>query len=272
MSSKIVNSITKGADILKGLSEGVDRISDLSVSLQLSKSTVHRLLKTLEESNLVKQDPVTRRYCLGPLIIELASRPIIAHQNLILCAFQDMRDLRDRSGETVVLHIRIGLERICLEELQSLQNIKFTAGKGFVAPIYTGSAGKILLSELEPGDLMLLMRNLHPVPVGPNTITDKKKLLDELEKTKRQGYAVSFGERIPGSASVSVPIRNYISPVALSILGPDNRFSIRRIKAVLEELREKAEHISKRLQVTGERSRVNERQASDRSGSKTISP
>jgi DNA-binding IclR family transcriptional regulator len=68
----IVNSITKGADILRNLSEGIDRISDLSKNLQLSKSTAHRLLKTLEISELVMQDPITRRYYLGPLILKLA--------------------------------------------------------------------------------------------------------------------------------------------------------------------------------------------------------
>ena len=96
---KIVNSITKGADILRNLSDGIDRVSDLSNSLHLRKSTAHRLLKTLEISELVMQDPITRRYFLGPLIPKLASRPIIAHQNLIICAFGEMKHLRDLVGK-----------------------------------------------------------------------------------------------------------------------------------------------------------------------------
>jgi DNA-binding IclR family transcriptional regulator len=247
MPSRTVNSITKGADILRTLSDGTDRISDLSDRLSLSKSTAHRLLKSLETSGLVMQDPITRRYYLGSLILNLASKPIIAHQNLIVSAFEEMKYLRDLCRETVVLHVRIGLERICLEELQSLEAIKYTAGKGFVAPIYTGSAGKILLSELEENEVDLLMKNLHPVPMGPRTITDKRRLLDELKEVKKQGYAISFGERIPGSASLSVPIGNYICPVALSALGPDNRFSWNVMMNFLREMRESASRISKRL-------------------------
>jgi DNA-binding IclR family transcriptional regulator len=247
MPSRTVNSITKGADILRILSDGTDRISDLSNRLSLSKSTAHRLLKSLENSGLVMQDPITRRYYLGPLILNLASKPIIAHQNLIVSAFGEMKHLRDLFRETVVLHVRIGLERICLEELQSLEAIKYTAGKGFVAPIYTGSAGKILLSELEDNELQLLMENLHPVALGPNTITDKGKLLEELKEVKKQGYAISFGERIPGSASLSVPVRNYICPVALSALGPDNRFSFDVMMGSLIELKESASRVSRRL-------------------------
>jgi DNA-binding IclR family transcriptional regulator len=246
-SSKIVNSIVKSADILRILSDGTDRISDLSLRLGLSKGTMHRWLKSLEISGMVMQDPITRRYYLGSLILNLASKPIIAHQNLILCAFEEMRRLRDLSRETVILHIRIGLERICLEELQSLENIKYTAGKGFVTPIYTGSAGKILLSELEDNELQLLMKNIHLVPIGPNSITDKKMLLQELKNARKQGYATSFGERIPGSASISVPIKNYICPVALSILGPDNRFSLEVIMGFLKEIKESASRISRRL-------------------------
>lgn len=211
------NSISKAVDILRILSEGLNRVSDLSNKLNISKGTTHRILKSLEISRMVSQDPVTRRYYLGPLILDLASKPIIAHQDLVVCAFEDMKDLRDISRETVVLHIRIGIERICLEELQSFENIKYTAGKGFIAPIYTGSAGKVLLSELKEDELQLLVRNLHLAPIGPNTITDKQALLKELEKVRRQGYATSFGERVPGSASISVPIKNYVCPVAMSI-------------------------------------------------------
>jgi IclR family KDG regulon transcriptional repressor len=248
-SERIVNSITRGADILRCLSEGMDRITDLSGRLRLSKSTIHRFLKSLEMSSLVMRDPVSRRYYLGPLILDLASNPIVSHQHLTVCAFEDMKYLRDLTGETVVLHIRIGPERICLEELQSFENIRYTAGKGFVAPLYTGSAGKILLSELNDAELHVLLENLHLTPVGPNTITDKKVLLKELEKVRKQGFATSFGERIQGSASISVPIRKYVSPVALSVLGPDNRFSLDRMMKVLGEIRQSASRISKKLEI-----------------------
>jgi len=244
---KTVNSISRGTEILKGLSSGIDRISDLSANLHLSKSTLHRLLKTLELSELVMQDPVTRRYYLGPLILHLASRPVIAHQNLVLRTLGEMERLRDRSKETVVLHIRVGLERLCLEEVQSSENIRYIAGKGTIAPIHTGSAGKVLLAEMADEELEHLLKNLRFVSVGPKTIRDKKVLLKELEKVRKQGYATSFSERLPGGASISVPIRNYVCPVALSILGPDNRFTSKVMGEVLEELKASAKRIALKL-------------------------
>ena len=244
---KTVNSVIKGLDIFKRLSNGTDRISDLSKELHLSKSTVHRLLKTLEISKLVMQDPITHRYYLGPLIHDLAAKPFIAHRRLIFSALNEMEYLRDLTRETTVLHIRIGLDRLCLEETQSPENVKYTAGKGSITPIYIGSAGKVLLSELQEDELQLILKNLRLIPVGPHTITEKKTLVRELEKVKRQGYATSFGEREPGSASISFPVKNYICPVALSILGPDNRFSMKVMMNVLDKMRESAGRISGKL-------------------------
>lgn len=246
-SAKAKNSITRGIEILKSLAEGTDRVTDLATQLGLSKSTTHRLLKSLENTSIVRRDPITRRYYIGPLVLDLASRPIISHQGLTISAFEEMRYLRDLTQETVVLHIRIGLERVCLEELPSFQALKYTAGKGFIAPIYTGSAGKMLLAELNDGELDLLLRNIEYAKIGPNTITDRERLAGEIKKARSQGYAVSFAERVPGSASISVPVKGYICPVALSVLGPENRFPLAVMTEYLEEIKRCSSWISKKL-------------------------
>lgn len=243
---KVVNSIVRAIDILKCLSEGTDTIRDICNETHLSKSTVHRLLKTLEATQLIARDPIRRRYYLGPLILKLASNPLIVHQNLIMHAFAGMKQLRDISGETALLHIRVGLERICLEELESLQDIKFTAGKGVTAPIYLGSAGKILLSEMKDDELGILLRNIHLRPVGPHTITDKGELLRELQKAREQGFSTSYGERLAEGIGISVPIKNYVCPVALSILGPANRIRPRMVDLV-EETKQIGREISDKI-------------------------
>ena len=242
----MTNSIARAADVLEGLYEGINRTTDIADRLNISNSTAHRLLKALERSGFAMRDPVSRRYYLGNLITTLASSPTIAHQNLIVCAFDDMKYLWKVSGETVLLHLRIGVQRICLEELQSQHNIKYIAGKGNVVPIYVGSAGKVLLSELDEKELKLLLKNMTLEPVTAVTITDKEVLVKELEKVRKEGYAVSFGERVPGSASISVPIRNYVCPIALSIIGPDYRLGP-GIPDVLEEMKRSAVRISEKL-------------------------
>jgi DNA-binding IclR family transcriptional regulator len=158
-----------------------------------------------------------------------------------------MRHLRDLTQETVVLHIRIGLERVCLEELPSFQAIKYTSGKGFIAPVYTGSAGKILLAEMNNSELDLLLRNIKYKKIGPNTITDREFLMEEIRKARIDGYAVSFSEWVPGSASISVPVKGYICPVALSVLGPESRLLTSVMMGHLEEIKESSIRISQKL-------------------------
>jgi DNA-binding IclR family transcriptional regulator len=250
-SNNFNNSILRAAGILKCLSDGKDRVIDLSKELNLSRSTVHRLLRSLEKASLVMRDPITRRYYLGVMMWRFASRPIGINQQLIICAFEEMRQLRDLTKETVVLHVRIGLERICIEEMQSVDNIRYTPGKGFVAPLHTGASGKVLLSELPDTELKLMLNKLSFDKVGPNTITDRSVLEMEIQKTRKEGYATSFSERVAGSASISVPVRNYVTPVALGIQGPESRLTLAKMSGFLEEIKGCARRIEKRLKEQG---------------------
>ena len=244
--SQIINAIVRGSDVLQCLSEGIDRIADISQKLNLSKSTTHRLLKTLEVTGLAVQDPLRRRYCLGPRILQLASNPIIAHQNLIICAIEEMERLRDLTGETVGLQIPNGKTRIILEEILSSQQIKFFGGKGYSGCIYTGAAGKILLSQFEVNELKRLLANIELLPVGPNTITNEKALLEEINTIRMQGFATSLSENTPGGAAIAVPVKNYVCPVALGLIGPESRFLEIRM-SFLPQMLKGAKNISAKL-------------------------
>ena len=169
----------------------------------------------------------------------------MAHDQLIICASDDIKHLRDLSGETVSLVIRVGGERMVLEELPSNQPIRFTLGMGAVAPIYVGSSGMVLLSELAKSDLEVLLKSVKLVPLTPNTITDKEALIKKVEETRKQGYATSFGTQVPAAAGLAVPIKGYLMPVAMCIYGPENRFA--NIMNCLKDLKESAGRISSKL-------------------------
>ena len=161
--------------------------------------------------------------------------------------------MRDKSGETVALYVRLGRDRICVEEVESLRQIKFTAGKGIVFPLYVGSSAKVLLAELPQEDLALLLESLPWAPVGPNTILEKTAFMREVKKTQARGYAMSFGERVTGGASICVPVRGYSCPVAMSVLGPDNRLTRAVMASLQGEMKETAARIMTRLQEIGRR-------------------
>ncbi len=219
----MVNSVFRAAKILNMLSLGRNRITDICQELGLSKGTAHRLLKTLEECGFVFQDPLTHQYYLGHLTIKLSSNPDITHQNLIVCAYDELKTLRDKSGETTALFIPIGNRRICLEEIDSSQTIKLVVERGSVYPIYTGASGKVLLSQFPDEVLNHLLDNTPLIKIAKNTITDRKVLFQELKKIREQGYAISSSETMESAFSICVPIPGYYCPVALSVLGPQFR-------------------------------------------------
>jgi DNA-binding IclR family transcriptional regulator len=157
-----------------------------------------------------------------------------------------MEQMRQMSGETVSLTIRLGLQRVQLEELPSKKELKVNSGVAFAVPLFAGSAGKVLLSELKKKEARSIIKKIELDRIGPNTMTDKADLLKELKKVKKQGYSMTFGEVIQGAASVSIPIRGYFCPVALSVLGPEERF-FPNMEAVLEELKSCGIQISEKL-------------------------
>lgn len=255
---KIVNSIVRAALILQTLSAGNSRIGKISESVNLSKGTTHRLLLTLAKVGFVFQDPLTQGYHLGPGLLQLFSDPILSHNSLISCAFEEMSHLKDLTRETVLLDLRAGLQKVCIEKIDSPENLKYTNEKGFAAPLYVGGGGKVLLSELEDDEIHIILKQISFVPITSNTIIDAEQLRAEIKKVRRQGYATSFGERVPGSSCVSVPVKNYVTPVALSILGPASRFTPKRIMATIEELKQAAGKISDNLKNLREISKSHE--------------
>jgi DNA-binding IclR family transcriptional regulator len=243
---KKINTIIKAADILKTITMGINQSSNIAGNLELNRSTTHRLLKTLQAAEFVVQDPITLRYSLGPFVHYLADYSNRHHLNLIFCALPEMEKLRNITGETIVLVIRMGLRRIYLEELASFHPLKYAAGKGYSPPVYAGATGKALLSQMPSPELLRLIDSIRLEKVAPNTITDRNILLNEIENTRRRGYAVSYSELVAGAASVAVPIKNYSQPVAMCVLGPENRMA-NRIDEILRELRHSASVIERAL-------------------------
>jgi DNA-binding IclR family transcriptional regulator len=136
---------------------------------------------------------------------------------------------------------------MCLEEVQSVQSIRYIVGKEKVLPLHVGSAGKMLLSELDEPELDLLLATLHLQRVGPNSITEKETLRKEVNKVRKSGYAISFSERDPGCSSVAVPISNYVCPVVLALLGPEHRLTLPVMMGTLKEMKQAAQSISRKL-------------------------
>jgi DNA-binding IclR family transcriptional regulator len=225
------------------LSNDINNLTDIARQCRLNKPTVYRLLKTLEELLMVTQDSATRRYYLGPLVNQIASNPLANHHYLINCALEELRRLWDLTGETVELNIMVGLQYVRLYEIPSRFELKVVAGPDPVGPVYVGATAKVLLAQLDDDELKVALKNIKIIRVTEHSVIDNKELMAQAREIRRQGFAISHGERIPGALCISTPVKNYFWPVALSIVGPEIRFKP-GVDQALEEMLSSANRIS----------------------------
>lgn len=243
-STKPVNTILLGAEILKVLATGPARLEDIYPQVRLNKSSTHRILKTLTQTGLTAQHPVSRTYHIGPLLVKIAADTMSLHHLLILCATPEIRRLRETYRETALIIVPSGDRRMVLKEVRGEQQISLSLGEGSTMPIFVGSSGRVLLSQYEEITLRRILSHMDIPVEAAYLLSDKERLLQEIEMIRRQGYAISTGEMLPGSTGISVPVTGYVCPVALCLFGPKFRFDPH---IALEEIKGAAQRIGAQL-------------------------
>ncbi|MDI3328671.1 MAG: IclR family transcriptional regulator [Alicyclobacillaceae bacterium] len=218
-----VRAVERALDILLCFSstEMELGLSDIAKRVKLHKSTVHRLLASLESRGFIRRDPHTQNYRLGWRILELVSN---VHQSgdLSTVVLPEMTRLRDLLDETISLYIRSGTERIRIQAVESHQPVRRVANIGQRLPLYVGASGKVLLAWSPPE---VVEQVLNDPKIPPDL--DREEFIRQLERVRENGYAISIEEREAGAAAVAAPVfdRNGQLVAALSVSGPADRFT-----------------------------------------------
>ena len=124
--SKPIRGVVRAVDVIRLLMEEPRGVLELSRSLKLGQSTVHRLLVTLEATGLAMQDTSNRKYCLGPLFWKAAAEQSLMHEPLTTSAREEMEYLQVMTGETIGLYVQVGVRRLLLEGVESKHHIKLS--------------------------------------------------------------------------------------------------------------------------------------------------
>lgn len=240
-----VRAVERALDILLCFS-GTEMelgLSEISKKVGLHKSTVHRLLASLENKGFIRRNPQTDKYRLGWSILELVSN-VYQSDDLGSIVVPEMTRLRDLVGETISLYIRVGMERIRTQAVESTQPVRRVANIGQRLPLYVGASGKILLAWTDSK----VMNDILEDPHWPQDLP-KKEFIATLAKTVENGYAISIEEREPGASAVAVPIfgRDGQIVAALSVSGPLDRFTPEAVERFIPAAQQTAQIISKML-------------------------
>lgn len=237
-------------------------ISDLARKTGLSTSTVHRLLASMSDNDLVRQT-ADRRYTLGPLVIQLGRNGGIP-TTLRDLALPVARAARDEEDETVGIHELLpNGQRAVLDQVESHQELRRTYTElGVPLPIAHGAPGKAMLAFL-PAERRewWLARGIDPAT--PRTIADPDRLREQLAEIRERGWAYSDAERTPGIRAVAAPIFDHTGGVvgALGFSVPTVRMDEDRVRHLGERIRSFAWEVSKTLGATDQSVAETRRQA-----------
>lgn len=202
---------------------GVTEIAD---ELGVSKAAVHRILSTFRNRGFIELDEAVHRYRLGPEILVLGLS-YLDRLDLRTVARPLMADLVARTKETVTLSVRIGWTRVYVDQVLPERDIKMMVQLGKPFPLHAGASSKALLAFMPEAEAERYLREHHLDALTARTVTDPKRLALDLESIREKGYAVSFGERDTGAASVAAPVFDHDGVVqgVISVSGPLDRFS-----------------------------------------------
>jgi len=212
-------------------------VSELSRGLELSRSTVHRYVATLAKLGYLQQDPDSKRYRLGPKVLDLGFSALNS-MDLLEVSAPHLRRLSDETQRTVNVAILDGTDVVYIERCRAArpgqQEIDLNLHVGARLPAYCTAMGKAILAFVSEERLEEVIERIEFVPRGPNTLTDSTAFRAELDKVRASGIAINDEELAYGLRSIAAPIYSQSGDVLAAL-----NLAIHRTIVSMEELVER---------------------------------
>lgn len=246
-------AIFRVVDILELLSnhpKGLP-LSKIALSLDLPKSTTHRLITALASRGIVRQDPETEVYKLGFSILRMATS-FLDGFDITSEARPTLERLNREWDEAVHLGLidETGKNMVYILKLDSAKTVRMVSQIGRAVPIHCTSLGKAFMS-VYPNDIIAnKMADYDFRRFTPATITNLDQFIKEVELVRERGFSVDQGENDYNVFCVGAPISNYKNEplAAISISMPGDRFDENELLKYGESIIHASQEISNRLQ------------------------
>jgi len=202
-----VQSLSRAFAVLEAFSFDKTEMtmSEIASAVDLPVSTTARLLSTLVEGGYLKKNE--RKYYLGYKLFYLGN--IASMQfNLDRVIEPIMQDLVNETGDLVSLSVIANYHRVCIKKIEGTSLIRRHINVGEPQPLYAGSGGKVLLAYQGETYWDEYFSVVKLDKLTPNTEIDPPRIRETLRQIRKDGYSLSFAERIIGSISASAPIFN----------------------------------------------------------------
>jgi len=243
-------SVRRALDIFELMLQRGEPITVAQIVSELSipKSTAYELVRTLSEGDYLAPSGRGSGLFLGRKLFELGMA-YRSHVDLLKDGSRIAEQLRDETGETVQLSVLDNELMTVLLKEEGVHPLRIISQVGSRVPVNWAAAGRLLVSDMDDKALTaLLTTTIRQSPTGRAT-TDVKKLIAQIRKFRKQGYATEFNEANEHAGCVAAPVIDASGRciAALSVVAPEQRLAKSNRDYLIERVMNAAQNLSRRL-------------------------
>ncbi|MCP3027503.1 IclR family transcriptional regulator [Halobacillus sp. A5] len=246
----MVKSVGRAMDVINAVSTSRNGmgVTDIAQQMDINKSSVYRILHTLEEYGFIEQNEESGKYKLGYKLLEISSR-LLESIDLRTEAQPFLKTLENYTSEVIHLVVYDQGEVVYLEKMEGTETLRMHSKVGRRAPMHCTSVGKVILSQLPERTVLDIIERKGLPKHTDHTITDTGLFLTELKNVKQKGYALDLEENEQGIICIAAPIFDHTQQVAaaLSISGTSLRMTEERLTDLKDKVIDAGRGISARL-------------------------
>ena len=250
--SEATRSVDRALDILLCFSTTSPELSmtQISEKTAMNKSTVHRLLATLEAKRFVERDQASGLYHPGNRLLQMAFLTL-EKNDLRSVAAPFLKNLNELHKETITLSIIDETDVVYIDVLESPQGVKLAARPGQRLPAFCTASGKVIMAYASDEVLVKIYNQDFPA-YTKSTVRDPKIMQHILELVRERGFAYSEEEFEEGINAVASPILDSkMQPLAaIAVAGPAYRLPVKRLLEIGPSVAEIARKITAEYRIT----------------------
>lgn len=194
-------------------------LTQLAAALDAPISSCHGLVRTLSGHGYLYTNEQSRTIYPTKRLFEVA-RAIAENDPILESVAPRLAQLRDTTGETVLLGRRQGDTVLYLEVLEGRHTVRYSARSGDIKPLHSSAIGKALLGRLEPAALADTLVRLDMARYTPHTIVDRATLRADLEHSHRRGTFVTRGENVADVMAIAATAVVNGEVLGIAVAGP----------------------------------------------------
>jgi DNA-binding IclR family transcriptional regulator len=246
----MVKSAVRVMQILKMV--GSSRIGlkhhEIARTLNIPKGSLSLLLADLISEEFLYFDETDGRYKIGFQVLALAGR-YLDGMDIIEMSRPVFKELIASTNESGGLAMRMGTNVVIVWKQSAPQLIKLEFEIGEAFPLYSTAAGKVILAHCDDEEIDQYLSSVELVPVTSKTITDPKKLRQELKNIRTQALAYSFEEWQEGKIAMAAPVFKNDGQIVAAIAQPipSMRFNNKKKEIIEQSLKKASKDLSRKL-------------------------